>query len=288
MIYWIYYGSVIMNKISPEFAKINTFNHLPRLVRKRTQELADFKIEKIELAITKAATACNVKDIGAHYLAEEVCDLILEKQYDVPTIEQIQDLVEIVLMREHPEVAQAYIRYRTLQTERRTANSTMIASIVDGYIDDSDWRVRENSNMSVSIQGLHNHISSEHSKHYALENWYSDKISNAHRSGDLHIHDLGMLAAYCVGWDLKDFLLKGFSGVKGKLISKPPKHFDTAMDQIVQFLYTTQGETSGAQALSNVDTILAPFIRADNLDYKGVLRAIRSFVFSLNIPTRVG
>lgn len=161
-------------------------------------------------------------------------------------------------------------------------------NLVDAYLKQLDWKVNENSNMSYSIQGLNNYIASEISKQYWLYRIYPENIKNAHINGDIHIHDLNIISVYCVGWDLKDLLSEGFTGVKGKVESAPAKHFRTALGQIVNFMYTMQGEAAGAQAFSNFDTLLAPFIRYDNLDYKQVKQAIQEFVFNMNVPTRVG
>lgn len=161
-------------------------------------------------------------------------------------------------------------------------------NLVDAYLKQLDWKVNENSNMSYSIQGLNNYIASEISKQYWLNRIYPENIKNAHINGDIHIHDLNIISVYCVGWNLKDLLSEGFTGVKGKVESAPAKHFRTALGQIVNFMYTMQGEAAGAQAFSNFDTLLAPFIRYDNLDYKQVKQAIQEFVFNMNVPTRVG
>ena len=161
-------------------------------------------------------------------------------------------------------------------------------NLVDAYLKQLDWKVNENSNMSYSIQGLNNYIASEISKQYWLNRIYPENIKNAHINGDIHIHDLNIISVYCVGWDLKDLLSEGFTGVKGKVESAPAKHFRTALGQIVNFMYTMQGEAAGAQAFSNFDTLLAPFIRYDNLDYKQVKQAFQEFVFNMNVPTRVG
>lgn len=161
-------------------------------------------------------------------------------------------------------------------------------ALIDNYLKQLDWKVRENSNMSYSIQGLNNYIASEVSKTYWLHKIYNEKIRNAHLSGDIHIHDLNIIAVYCVGWDLKDLLMEGFQGVKGKVESAPAKHFRTALGQVVNFMYTMQGEAAGAQAFSNFDTLLAPFIRYDKLSYEQVKQSMQEFVFNMNVPTRVG
>lgn len=160
--------------------------------------------------------------------------------------------------------------------------------LVENYLKQLDWKVRENSNMTFSVQGLNNYIASEISKNYWLNKIYTPEIKNAHVNGDIHIHDLNIISVYCVGWDLKDLLTEGFRGVKGKVESVPPKHFRTALGQVVNFMYTMQGEAAGAQAFSNFDTLLAPFIKYDNLDYSQVKQAIQEFVFNMNVPTRVG
>lgn len=160
--------------------------------------------------------------------------------------------------------------------------------LVDDYLKQLDWKVNENSNMSYSIQGLNNYLASEISKNYWLNKIYTGEIKNAHESGDIHIHDLNIISVYCVGWDLKDLLTEGFRGVEGKIESAPPKHFRTALGQIVNFMYTMQGEAAGAQAFSNFDTLLAPFIRYDELNYNQVKQALQEFIFNMNVPTRVG
>lgn len=183
----------------------------------------------------------------------------------------------------------------TLESAKRafianTLPSTKDANIelVDNYLKQLDWKVNENSNMSYSIQGLNNYIASEISKNYWLNKIYTQEIKNAHINGDIHIHDLNIISVYCVGWDLKDLLVEGFKGVKGKIESAPPKHFRTALGQIVNFMYTMQGEAAGAQAFSNFDTLLAPFVKYDNLTFEQVKQTMQEFVFNMNVPTRVG
>ena len=182
-----------------------------------------------------------------------------------------------------------------LDTAKRAFMSNPVASdkdvninLVEGYLKKLDWKVNENSNMAYSIQGLNNYISSEISKQYWLNKIYPVEIKNAHLNGDIHIHDLNIISVYCVGWDLKDLLSEGFTGVRGKIESAPAKHFRTALGQIVNFMYTMQGEAAGAQAFSNFDTLLAPFISYDNLDYRQVKQALQEFIFNMNVPTRVG
>ncbi|MEN2984521.1 MAG: ribonucleoside triphosphate reductase [Dictyoglomaceae bacterium] len=163
-----------------------------------------------------------------------------------------------------------------------------VNELIREYLERSDWRVNENSNMAYSLQGLNYYLYSSLIARYWLEEIYPKDIAKAHQEGDFHIHDLGSLSVYCVGWDLEDLLLRGFGGVEGKISSKPARHFRTALGQIVNFMFTLQGEAAGAIAFSNFDTFLAPFIAYDNLSYKEVKQALQEFIFNLNIPTRTG
>jgi ribonucleoside-triphosphate reductase len=159
---------------------------------------------------------------------------------------------------------------------------------LDSYLNRLDWKVKENSNMAFSLQGLNNYVASALTSEYWLNVFYTERIRNAHRSGDIHLHDLNQLSVYCVGWDLSDLLKEGFKGVSGNIQSGPPKRFRTALGQLVNFFYTLQGEAAGAQAVSSFDTLLAPFIRYDGLTYKEVRQSLQEFIFNINIPTRVG
>ena len=163
-----------------------------------------------------------------------------------------------------------------------------VKDIYDQYLEKIDWQVNENSNMNFSLQGLNNYLSSEISKTYWLNKIYPPQIRQPHFNGDFHIHDLGQLSVYCVGWDLYDLLVLGFKGASGKIESKPARHLGTALGQIVNFFYSLQGESAGAQAFSNFDTLLAPFVRYDNLSYQEVKQALQEFIFNVNVPTRVG
>ncbi|HEJ84259.1 MAG TPA: ribonucleoside triphosphate reductase, partial [Desulfobacteraceae bacterium] len=206
-----------------------------------------------------------------------------------PEVEEIQDIVERVLL-DSPfyRTAKAYILYREQHAQIRAMAANRSIDLVESYVQKLDWKINENSNMSYSLQGLNNYISSDVTSEYWLNRIYPPEIRNAHRHGDFHIHDLSLLSVYCVGWDLKDLLTQGFKGVRGKVESAPPKHLRSALGQIVNFFYTLQGEAAGAQAISNFDTLLAPFVRYDRLDYRGVKQALQEFVFNINIPTRVG
>jgi len=206
-----------------------------------------------------------------------------------PTVEEVQDLVEEVLLSSpYKKSAKAYILYREQHSRIREITSKWNVDLVNQYLKKSDWKVNENSNMSFSLQGLNNYISSEISKEYWLNNIYSKELREAHTTGLIHMHDLGLLSVYCVGWDLQDLLVEGFKGAVGKVESRPAKHLRTALGQIVNFFYTLQGEAAGAQAFSNFDSLLAPFIRYDGLAYEDVKQAMQEFLFNVNVPTRVG
>jgi len=264
-----------------------------KFVLKRDSKLEPFDQERITQAIWKAAKAVGGKDKEqAKRISDEVVT-ILNKQYGddgVPTVEEVQDLVEKQLIENgHASTAKAYILYRKQHNDMRELASLLSsADLVDQYLEVEDWRVKENSNMSYSLQGLNNYLSSTVIAKYWISRIYPPKIAESHFSGDIHIHDLGVLGPYCVGWDLSDLLLSGFGGVAGKIESKPAKHFRTALGHIVNFFYTLQGEAAGAQAFSNFDTYLAPFIHYDNLSQKDVEQALQEFFFNMNVPTRVG
>ncbi|MEM1565980.1 MAG: ribonucleoside triphosphate reductase [Candidatus Bathyarchaeia archaeon] len=264
-----------------------------KFVRKRDGRLEPFDQERITNAIWKAAKAVGGKD---RELAKRLSDQVvaeLKKRFGedgVPTVEEIQDVVEKVLIENgHARTAKAYILYRKQHQDiRELAALLSQADLVDQYLEMEDWRVKENSNMSYSLQGLNNYLSSTVIAKYWMSRIYPPNVAEAHISGDFHIHDLGVLGPYCVGWDIKDLLLTGFGGVPGKIESTPAKHFRTALGQVVNFFYTLQGEAAGAQAFSNFDTYLAPFIRYDDLSQKEVEQALQEFFFNMNVPTRVG
>jgi len=260
-------------------------------VQKRGGRPATFDFTKIQAAILKAGQATGEFEAEtAQQLALRVLNMAqMTLMTTKPNVEQLQDLVEEVLLTSpFRKTAKAYILYRDQHARLREMVQKADVALIDNYLNQLDWQVQENSNMSYSLQGLNNYISSEISKTYWLNKIYPADIREAHLSGDFHIHDLGMLSVYCVGWDLHDLLRSGFRGVSGKAESVPAKHFRTALGQIVNFFYTLQGEAAGAQAFSNVDTLLAPFIRYDGLSEKEVRQALQEFVFNVNIPTRVG
>ncbi len=262
-------------------------------IKKRSGRVVKFNPTKILTALEKAFRAIGEKDGDrVKYLADKVMEK-LESRFDgkvVPNVEEIQNIVEEVLMHHgHYNVARAYILYRDLRRRVRDVYSLIDSDeLVGDYLSKLDWRVRENSNMAYSLQGLNNHVASEISANYWLNKIYPPETRQAHINGDLHIHNLQILAAYCCGWDLRDLLFRGFGGVPGKIECRPPKHFRTALGQLVNFFYTLQGESAGAQAISSFDTLLAPFIAYDKLSYGEVKQALQEFVFNMNVPTRVG
>lgn len=260
-------------------------------IKKRDGRLVKFNQQKIMSAIERAGleSAEFAESEAASLTAKVIARAEKELTVKIPSVEQIQDIVEEVLLdSRYKATAKAYIIYRDQHKKiREIADGTHI-DLIDQYLSRMDWRVNENSNMDYSLQGLNNYISSEVSKTYWLNKIYSPEIGRLHKSGDIHIHDLNLVSVYCVGWDLQDLLREGFTGVANKVASSPAKHFRTALGQVVNFFYTLQGEAAGAQAFSNFDTLLAPFISYDKLTYKEVKQALQEFVFNVNVPTRVG
>ncbi|BCA80664.1 ribonucleoside triphosphate reductase [Desulfuromonas sp. AOP6] len=263
-------------------------------IRKRDGRLVAFEERKINEAIQKAVRAVGGKDMDkAGRIAHQVVGIleVIYKDGRIPTVENVQDLVEKSLIENgHAQTAKTYILYRQQHDNLRRTKEFMKESIeaIDSYLSQEDWRVNENANMGYSLQGLNNHIAANITSNYWLNKIYPGYIADAHREGAFHLHDLGMLSVYCCGWDLKELLLKGFTGAYGKVQSGPAKHFRTALGQAVNFFYTLQGEAAGAQAFANFDTLLAPFIRYDKLNYKEVKQAVQEFIFNMNVPTRVG
>ena len=260
-------------------------------IKKRDGRIVEFDSSKITHAIAHAGKATGeFGEREARKLTMRVLTLAHELRLDpLPDVEEIQDIVErVILDSPFYKTAKAYILYREQHAQIRNITTKANVDLVEHYIQKLDWKIKENSNMCYSLQGLNNYISSDVTSEYWLNRIYPPEIRAAHHTGDLHLHDLSLLSVYCVGWDLKDLLIQGFKGVEGKVESAPPKHLRSALGQIVNFFYTLQGEAAGAQAISNFDTLLAPFIRYDDLNYVEVKQALQEFVFNINIPTRVG
>jgi len=263
-------------------------------IQKRDGQVVDFDRSKITKAIFKAITAANQ---GDGELSDKVSNRVIEflsrrfKQDEVPTVEQVQDIVEEVLILENlVDTAKAYILYREQRRKIREAVTISEETVerMDQYLEKLDWEVQENANMAFSLQGLNHYAVSQIVKKYWLNKIYPKEVREANESGDFHVHNLDTLGPYCAGWDLYDLLLKGFGGVSGKVETKPAKHLRAILGQAVNFLYTLQGEVAGAVAFSNFDTLLAPFIRYDGLNYQQVKQALQEFMFNMSVPTRVG
>ncbi len=262
-------------------------------IAKRDGALVPLRQGKITEAIYKAFKETGEGGMReARIVSQNVIKLLNKNFVDAPpTVEEVQDRVEKALIKlNFDETAKAYILYRDNRRKIRDTEASLedAVDLINQYIGKEDWQIKENSNMAYSLQGLNNHISSIVSGKYWMDQIYSKAVKRAHEEGDLHIHDLDKIAAYCCGWDLQDLLTRGFTGVSGKIACAPPKHFKTALGQMVNFFYTTQGEAAGAQAFSNFDTLLAPFIAYDKLNQKEVKQAMQEFIFNLNVPTRVG
>ena len=268
---------------------------LPTKVKKRDGRIVDFDKSKIEHAIWRAARAVGINNKAlVTKLTERVVELI-EQRFDgnIPTVEQIQDIVEEVLVEYGDyKLAKGYILYRAKRAEIRDTKLflTKASRIIEEYVTRKDWRVKENSNANYAFSGLQAHISGAVIAEYTLTHIYPSEISEAHRKASFHIHDLGVgtFAAYCAGWSLQQLLIEGFGGVVGKVSSRPAKHFSSALGQIVNFMGTMQNEWAGAQALSSFDTYLAPLVANDKLNYRQVKQAVQEFVYSLNATSRWG
>ncbi|MBT3324478.1 ribonucleoside triphosphate reductase [archaeon] len=262
-------------------------------VKKRDGSIILFNKERIAEAIFSAmkATGIGSKD-KAQELAQKVARMVEEKNpYQIPSVEEIQDSIEEVLIKDNDHAAaKSFIIYR--ENRRRERESKKVLLDVEGtmkeYLDQIDWRVNENSNVGFSLGGLILYISGKITANYWLNNIYPAEIKNAHSNGDFHLHDLSMFSGYCAGWSLRQLLEEGFGGVYGKLQTKQPKHFDTVIGQMVNFLGTMQNEWAGAQALSSVDTYLAPYVRVDNMTYKEVKQQMQRLLFNIATPSRWG
>lgn len=261
-------------------------------ITKRDGSVVDFDDIKIVNAVYYAFKEVNgnSKRKDARKLADKVVEALNACEESSITVEAVQDFVEKVLMQSgFFKEAKAYILYRDSSTKERDRRFVYAEKLVSDYIDNTDWRVKENANSSYSFPSLLNHVSGSVLASYALNNMYPKHIANAHNNGDIHIHDLSCsIIGYCCGWSLKDLLLNGFTGVSGRASAKPAKHFDTALLQIVNFLMTQQTESAGAQALNSVDTLLAPYVRKDGLTYLQVKQCMQQMIFGLNIAARMG
>ncbi len=266
----------------------------PTQVVKRDGRQVPFEASKIESAILRAGQASGEFGIAeARRLTEQVIKILSHRfaHGRHPDIESIQDIVEQTLIAaDHFKTARAYIVYREQHQKLRTDRVTLVdvASSIDEYLDRSDWRVSANANQGYSLGGLILNTSGKMVANYWLNHVYPPEIGQAHREGDIHIHDLDMLSGYCAGWSLRMLLNEGLNGVPGKVEAAPPKHMSSAIGQIVNFLGTLQNEWAGAQAFSSFDTYMAPFVRVDRLDYPQVKQYIQELIYNLNVPSRWG
>jgi len=265
-------------------------------IKKRDGEVVDFTQDKITNAVFKALKSQGIDDYAQAKTVSDIVTFVLEDKfggYTVPSVEQIQDMVEHVLMkRGYLEVAKSYILYRERHKSIREAKETGInlERLIKDYIDDHDWKIRENSNEgTMSFSGLNARISGEVLSNFALNRIYGTHIKKAHLEGDFHIHDLSYpIVGYCAGWSLENLLRKGFGHVPNQVHSSPAKHLETATLHMVNYIGTMQGEFAGAQAFSSVDTLLAPFVRADKLSFDQVRQDIQKLIYGLNVPSRWG
>ena len=263
-------------------------------VKKRDGKIADFNLQKIAAAITKAFEAQEMDthpDIIDMLALKVTADFSAKIKDGFARVEDIQDSVESVLIQAgYSEVAKGYILYRKQREKIRNMKSTVLdyKEIVDNYVNVNDWRVKENSTVTYSVGGLILSNSGAITANYWLSEIYDEEISNAHRNADIHIHDLSMLTGYCAGWSLKQLIQEGLGGVVGKITSAPAKHLSTLCNQMVNFLGIMQNEWAGAQAFSSFDTYLAPFVKVDNLNYEQVKKCVESFVYGVNTPSRWG
>jgi len=264
------------------------------LVEKRDGRLMRFEKEKIYNAIRKAAEATDefgapetkkITDLAVNYIENS------NRSGNKVSIEDIQDIVERSLMGDgYFKTAKSYILYREKRRQMRAQKTAFVdvEKTMEEYLNRSDWRVNANANQGYSLGGLILNASGKLIANYWLNKIYSEQVRNAHIEGDMHIHDLDMFSGYCAGWSLRQLIEEGFNGVPGKVESAPPKHLETVVAQMVNFLGTLQNEWAGAQAFSSFDTYLAPFVKKDNLPYEAVKQSVQQFVFNLNVPSRWG
>lgn len=280
------------NKYQKEKNAYTLENHITK-VKNRNGKIVKFSPSRITTVVFNCAKQVGGRDRKkALKVTEDVIRRLNEKyeEGEVPIVDEIEDIIEKSLIEMgHAKVAKAYILYRDTKNRVRNISSLIDTNeLIKTYIDQVDWRVKDNANRGYSLQGLNAHIAQSISANFWLFSLYPERIANAQLNADMHIHDLGVLAVYCAGWDLKSLLLKGFTGVPGKISYAPAEHFREALQQIVVFFYCLQQEAAGAQAFSSFDTYLAPFIKYDNLSYEEVKRDIRNFLYQMVTPTRPG
>ncbi|WP_273702740.1 ribonucleoside triphosphate reductase [Thermoanaerobacter sp. A7A] len=277
--------------------QVQTCSFQPKLskIEKRDGRFEDFDFQKISNAIWKAieSNPDAIEGIDPQKALQVITAFVQINLNDIESetihIEKIQDIViESIKQANFPVLAYVYKNYRKSKEKERNIFKERTIKLIDGYINKNTWKVRENSNTSFSMQGLNHYVYSELSKTYWFERVYNKKAKQYHENGDIHVHDLCSLSTYCCGWDLKQLLTEGFGGCPNKTECEPPAHFDSAIGQVYNFLYTLSGEAAGAMAFSNVDVLLAPYIRKDKLSRSEVKQSIQNMIYNLNNPTRVG
>ena len=266
---------------------------MPAAVIQRDGQRAVFDACRIRSAIARAGAATGeFGDTQAALLADEACRVLAYRwPGGAPHIEQIQDVVEQTLVAaRHMATARAYMAYRQRRATLRADAQTLVdvQSSINEYLTRADWRVNANANQGYSLGGLILNVAGKVTANYWLSHVYAPDIGQAHREGDIHIHDLDMLSGYCAGWSLRTLLTEGLNGVPGKVEAAPPKHMSSAVGQIVNFLGTLQNEWAGAQAFSSFDTYMAPFVRKDGMDYAAVRQCMQEMIYNLNVPSRWG
>ncbi|MCL2831129.1 MAG: ribonucleoside triphosphate reductase [Betaproteobacteria bacterium] len=266
---------------------------LPRRIAKRNGASEAFEAARIVSALARAGAASGEFDAEEAGLLSARVLKVIRHRYGTsePTVEQVQDIVEQTLVdANHFSTFRAYVAYRDQHRRLREDRRTLLDAVaaIDEYVDRADWRVHANANQGYSLGGLILNVSGKMIANYWLSHVYPPEIGQAHRDADIHIHDLDMLSGYCAGWSLRQLLFEGFNGVPGKPEAAPPRHFSSALGQIVNFLGTMQNEWAGAQAFSSFDTYLAPFVRKDGLNYEAVRQQMQEFIYNLNVPSRWG
>ncbi|MCK4968543.1 MAG: ribonucleoside triphosphate reductase, partial [Candidatus Aenigmarchaeota archaeon] len=264
-------------------------------IRKRDGRIVNFERDKISNAIYNAAQSVGGEDRNISDELSNKVLTIIDYQFsnkELPTVEEIQDIIEKVLIKSgHSKTAKAYILYRHQRLKTRNMGKTLldVNKTISEYLDQNHWKVNDNANEAYSFSGLLLHTAGKVISTYVLNEIYTPDIAEAHKNGAIHIHDLSHgCIGYCAGWSLKNLLLLGFGGVPNKVDAKPAKHMDVIISQMVNYIGCLQMEFAGAQAFASVDTLLAPFVRTDNMAYKEVKQCMQRLVFSLNIPSRWG
>lgn len=261
-----------------------------KYIEKRDGSIAKFNPKNIYNAVYQSAKSCN-EFVDVDNVVRLVIERLEKRNQPTINIEIVQDEVEFVLMGlGYFKVAKSYITYRNMRDAQRNLSLGNInaESSVEEYLSRADWRVNANANQGYSLGGMILNVAGKVTANYWLNKIYPKEIGQAHRNGDIHIHDLDMLSIYCCGWSLKNVLREGMNGIAGKIESNPPKHLSSALNQALNHLCCCQNEAAGAQAYSSFDTYMAPYIRLDKLSYKEVKQHLQEFIYNLNVPSRWG